>query len=183
MKQLLSKSTDINMALLIYRSTPIPWCGFSPTELLMGRQLRNNIPNVGENLVPSWEYLKSFREADTLYKEKQKHNYDNHYKTRSLPSLPDNKEVYIRTGGQAQATGVVTAPSGQPRSYQVATDQGTTTRRNRRDLIPIPTALPEASHSQEEPRTSTPRVSTHSTTGTPIRPPVRLTAWKRGDVV
>uniref|UniRef100_A0A1X7T0Q7 Uncharacterized protein n=1 Tax=Amphimedon queenslandica TaxID=400682 RepID=A0A1X7T0Q7_AMPQE len=61
-------------------------------------------------------------------------------------------------------------------SYQVATDRGTTTRRNRRDLIPIPTAPPDTSQSQEEPPTSTPQVSTCSTTGTPIRPPVHLTA-------
>uniref|UniRef100_A0A1X7TI53 Uncharacterized protein n=1 Tax=Amphimedon queenslandica TaxID=400682 RepID=A0A1X7TI53_AMPQE len=167
----------------VFQAGPFSTILATPLELLMGRQLRNNIPNVEESLVPSWEYLKPFREADILYKEKLKQNYDHHYKTRSLPSLPDNREVYIRTGGRAQATGVVTAPSGQPRSYQVATDKGTTTRRNRRDLIPIPTAPLGASQSQEEPPTSTPRVSTRSTTGTPIRPPVRLTAWKRGDVV
>ena len=33
-KQLLNQSTD--MAMLSYRSTPLPWCGFSPAELLMG---------------------------------------------------------------------------------------------------------------------------------------------------
>ena len=37
MKQLLSKTPDIHMALLIYHSTPLPWCGLSPAELLMGR--------------------------------------------------------------------------------------------------------------------------------------------------
>ena len=57
MKQLLSKTPDIHMALLIYRSTLLPWCGLSPAELLMGRQLRNNIPITQESLVPEWKYL------------------------------------------------------------------------------------------------------------------------------
>ena len=57
MKQLLSKTPDIHMALLIYRSTPLPWRGLSPAELLLGRQLRNNIPKTQESLVPDWKYL------------------------------------------------------------------------------------------------------------------------------
>lgn len=38
-KSLLSKSPDLYSALLAYRSTPLSWCGYSPTELLMGRKL------------------------------------------------------------------------------------------------------------------------------------------------
>ena len=95
MKQLLSKTPDIHMALLIYRSTPLLWCGLSPAELLMGRQLRNNVPKTQESLVPEWKYLKSLREADIWYKEKQRNNYDHHYKTKSLPLIDNNKEVYI----------------------------------------------------------------------------------------
>ena len=77
---------------------------------------------------------------------------------------------------------VAVTSADQPRSYQVETDQGTNTRRNRRDLIPIPKEPPDIPLEQEEQTTST-RVSTRSTNGTPISPPVCLTAWKRGDVV
>lgn len=37
-KNLLEKSADPHMALLSYRTTPLPWCGRSPAELLMGSQ-------------------------------------------------------------------------------------------------------------------------------------------------
>ncbi len=39
-KRLLKESTDPYKAMLSYRSTPIPWCNLSPTQLLMGRQVR-----------------------------------------------------------------------------------------------------------------------------------------------
>ena len=38
-KGLLEHSSDPHMALLSYRATPLPWCGLSPAELLMGRRL------------------------------------------------------------------------------------------------------------------------------------------------
>ena len=51
-KQLLSKSDDPFLALLVYRATPLPWCGYSPAQLLMGRNIRTNIPQATEYLVP-----------------------------------------------------------------------------------------------------------------------------------
>ena len=36
-KHLLKRADDPFLALLSYRSTPMPWCGKSPAELLMGR--------------------------------------------------------------------------------------------------------------------------------------------------
>ena len=43
-KHLLNNSTDQHSALLSYRATPLPWCGRSPAELLMGRCIRTDIP-------------------------------------------------------------------------------------------------------------------------------------------
>ena len=35
-KKLLQQSDDPCLALLTFRSTPLPWCNLGPTELLMG---------------------------------------------------------------------------------------------------------------------------------------------------
>ena len=44
MKGLLKHTADPYMALLSYRSTPLPWCNYSPAELLMGRKVKTDIP-------------------------------------------------------------------------------------------------------------------------------------------
>ena len=52
-KRLLSQSDDPYMTLLTYRSTPFPWCNLSPSELLMGRQLRTTLPVIPDQFIPS----------------------------------------------------------------------------------------------------------------------------------
>lgn len=43
MKRMLKKAKDPYLSLLAHRATPMD-CGFSPSELLMGRRLRTNVP-------------------------------------------------------------------------------------------------------------------------------------------
>ena len=38
---------------LLLQTTPLQWCGYSPSELLMGRRLRTTLPQVQELLVPN----------------------------------------------------------------------------------------------------------------------------------
>ena len=64
MKKLLKESRDPYMALLTYRTTPLPWCNLTPAGLLMGRKARGNLPQVTENLNPNWSYLEEFRKQD-----------------------------------------------------------------------------------------------------------------------
>jgi len=42
-KQFLKQSDDLNVALLNYQATPLPWCNRSPSELLMGRCIRTTL--------------------------------------------------------------------------------------------------------------------------------------------
>ena len=51
-KGLMKKEMNPYLALLTYRATPLQ-CGFSPSELLMARKLRTNIPMTRELLKPA----------------------------------------------------------------------------------------------------------------------------------
>lgn len=68
-KQLLENSPNPYKALMSYRSTPLPSCGLSPEELLMGRRMRTDVPQLKKLFVPDWPYLKGFREVDKQYKK------------------------------------------------------------------------------------------------------------------
>ena len=63
-KKLLEYSADAYKALLSYRATPLPWCGLSPAELLMGRKIRTDVPQVNSSFVPNWRHLENFRTLD-----------------------------------------------------------------------------------------------------------------------
>jgi len=56
-------SDDLNMALLVYRSTPME-NGLSPAEMLMGRKIQSNLPIVqnrgGNEFVVAWRENKRF---------------------------------------------------------------------------------------------------------------------------
>ena len=85
-KNLLKKSDDPYLALLIYRSTPLPNSNYSPAELLMSRKLRTNLPILNHDLkpnVPSYSKLKA-RECS---KTEQLKNFDQRHKAKTLTPL------------------------------------------------------------------------------------------------
>ena len=133
-KQLMRDAPDPHKALLSYRATPLPSCGLSPAELLMGRKNRTDVPQLQKLLIPEWPYLKGFREKDGQYKEKQKHNYDQRHHVQPLPPLPNDTLVWVDTP-TGQTPGRIVAPSGEPRSYNVKVPSGKI-RRNQAQLRP-----------------------------------------------
>ena len=92
-KSLFNKSEDRYLSLLIYRSTPLPWCGQSPSCLLMGRQPRSTLPQINSHLTPDWSHLISFPENDMKFKEKQKQNYDSRHRVQFQNTLPEGTTV------------------------------------------------------------------------------------------
>ena len=62
-KSLLKKETDPSKGLLAYRSTPLA-CGYSPSELLMERKVRNTIPTFHANLNPCWPDMDKLGERE-----------------------------------------------------------------------------------------------------------------------
>ena len=63
-KSLLKKEKHPSKGLLAYRSTPLA-CGYSPSELLMGRKLRNTIPTFHTVLNPSWPDMDKLSEKES----------------------------------------------------------------------------------------------------------------------
>ena len=120
MKGLLKHTNDPYMALLSYRSTPLPWCNYSPAELLMGREVKTDIPQTASQLTPQWHFLPDFKQKDQSFKDKQKKNYDHRHRAQPADTLPDNSAVWVTTGNN-QTPGTVVSNASTPRSYVVST--------------------------------------------------------------
>ena len=116
-KSLLKDCKDPHLALLSYRTTPLPFCNYSPAQLLMGRRLHFPIPILREALVPNWPNLKQFRETDDQYKQK----LDRRHCVRELPVLDDQMPVYISGGRNTSAIPGNIIQSAGERTYQVQT--------------------------------------------------------------
>ena len=67
-KCLLKDADDPPLALLSYRATCFPWCGKSPTEQLMGRNIHTSFSQTTTILIPQWYYLTEFKTANKSLK-------------------------------------------------------------------------------------------------------------------
>ena len=108
-KGLLNCSDDPYLAMLIHRTTPLPWCGYSPSELLMERKMKTNIPILSEKPTPELPDYNKLRECDKQFKLRQKSNYDHHHAVHSLPAIPDNTKVCVTTAGRRTSGQVVSS--------------------------------------------------------------------------
>ena len=132
-KNLLKKSDDPYLALLIYRSTPLSNSNYSPAELLMSRKLRTNLPILNSDLKPKVPSYSELQTKEHVQKEQLKKNFDQRHKAKLLTPLQEGETVWI---SDHKCVGKVTGKVG-PRSYQVETRFGSL-RRNRRHLITLP---------------------------------------------
>ena len=182
-KKLLKNSHDPNLALLAYCSTLLLWCHLSPSQLLIGRQLRSTVPTSDTSLAPKWPNLDKFQEVDEGFKLKQKENFDRRHREVELPSFGVNNSVFVATrDGTDPIRGRIVQET-RHRSYKVQTPSSVV-RRNRSYLHSRPKdsnatmegSEPSTRPSVPEPRTEFSRgpVVTRSRTGTDVRPPDRL---------
>ena len=86
-KKLLKNAKDPFLSLLSYRATPLPWCKLSPAELLMGRVIRNSVPQIAETLLPKWPYLEKFRKDNSSFKQRQKADFDKRHRVKHLAEI------------------------------------------------------------------------------------------------
>ena len=137
-KEILSQEDPL-LALLSYRSTPIPELGASPAELAFGRRIRTTLPTIPRQLDSPVIGRADFRQRDKAFKMKQKQYHDRHRGARSLPALKPGDSVMIKLDGEKRwvKPGRVREVL-SPRSYSVETDNGGCVRRNRRHLQRVP---------------------------------------------
>lgn len=62
-KQLWKGGGEKAKVLLTYRTTPLQ-SGYSPTQLLMGRQVPYTIPQLRMTLLPRWQNIREFRKVE-----------------------------------------------------------------------------------------------------------------------
>ena len=84
------------LALLSYRSTPLEITGFSPAQLMMGRNLRTRLPISDYELTPKWPEFDVVKENDEQAKLKNEQNFNRTFGARKLPEIQPNSKVRIK---------------------------------------------------------------------------------------
>jgi transposase InsO family protein len=134
-KDILRKSSDPHLALLAYRTTPLA-SGYSPSQLLMGRQLRSTVPTIIEQLAPKTVPYKEIKQRDDENKARQKLNHDQRHRARLHTPFVPGQRAYIP---DQKSTGTIIRAL-PFRTYLLKTANGATVKRNAqniRNALPI----------------------------------------------
>ena len=117
-KQIL-KQEDPFLVLMAYRATPIPATGKTPSELIMGRQIRTTLPSMTKVLEPKLPCHAGVNKADAETKKSYKESFDRRNGTRELPQLQpgDWVRTKLNTDKQWTTEAKVVDKDQSPRSY------------------------------------------------------------------
>ena len=141
MRKCAAAKHDPNLAILIYRATPLTTSIPSPAELLNGRKYRALLPTRSPIQSPHSQVVR-----EEMVKNKAKMCEQHNKTARDLSSLPQNQRVYVQVHPQSNqwtpATVTRTPVASQPRSYSVETANGAQLVRNRRFIRPAQETAP-----------------------------------------
>lgn len=130
LKKASDSGSDIRMAMLSLRTTPVDHKLPSPAVMLYNRRLRTDLPTVVHNRNPDKDQILARLQER---QDKQKANYDQH--ARDLPPLIPGESVVVQNQGTNQWTpATVTRVCEEPRSYIVESKDGSVLRRNRKHI-------------------------------------------------
>lgn len=126
-------NTDVQLALLHHRLTPRNDALGSPTQRLMGRLIRSNLPISSKLLQPT--IIKNVPDELRKLKTQQKRHAD------PKKIIPDRKfeigeNIRVQQGHRDWVPGTVVEKCDQPRSYIIQRSDGSTIRRNTHHLHP-----------------------------------------------
>lgn len=131
MKKCKLDGENLNMALLHYRTAPVAGLEYSPSELLMCRLLRTNLPCTYSALKPRLPF--NVRKKMLKIREKSKLNYDKTAKKRG--SFVMGQDILLQNGTDKEwRPGQIIGKEGI-RSYIVKNEKGNLVRRNEKHLI------------------------------------------------
>ena len=94
------KTDDPTTALMEYRSTPMQVTGYAPSQLLMGRIIKTNLPLSDDILQPNWPDMEDVRHRDEKAKEKNRQNFNRTHGAKPLPPIPAGSYVRERKGNE-----------------------------------------------------------------------------------
>ena len=139
-KKLWSKNTDKARALFLYYATTVPSLGLSPSQMLMSRKLKTDLPVQEDELKPF--VPPDIRKRLQEQQKRQKHYYDRNAREPYQPLKPGD-QVLIQPTEQFKPKRfwdkvTVIARHETPNSYIIGTDTNRNIRRNRRHLRRCP---------------------------------------------
>ena len=132
LKKAKKSNSDPYLAILEYRNTPIEGINLSPSQLLMGRRTRTQLPVNDSLLKPQYHDGANVQNALNERQHIQKYYYDRGAK--SLPQLNPGDQIRVRNENKWEP-GTVEQRADTPRSYVIQTKKGQKLRRNRRHLL------------------------------------------------
>jgi hypothetical protein len=128
-KRLWCKTGDKASALMAYRTTPLP-AGYSPSELMFGRQVRSKLGAPGVRTVDYGAFEYDEKERHRLLKDK----WDLKYRAHKLPDLTLGDKVWVKSPSDKGSEGTVLRRDKTPHSYWVGVGNSEL-RRNRKHLF------------------------------------------------
>lgn len=91
---------DPYLALMAYRATPVDVTGHTPSQLIMGRQIRSRLPTSKAYLAPKWPDMASVARRAGEAKYRSTVNHDRRHGARPLPTLSPGDVVRTRLPGE-----------------------------------------------------------------------------------
>ena len=120
-KELLKKNQDLSLALMSYRSTLLHNGLLSPSELLMGRRLKTQLPVLPSTLQPKVmsSNLGAVKAKMELYRSTKEETFNSRLRARDLTFFQAVNTVWVR---DQRKSGEILSSTQYPRSYLVKTD-------------------------------------------------------------
>ena len=149
MKKCLATNKDIKQGLLSIRNTPLA-CGFSPAELLMNRQLNDNLPRLPAKLNASKPKIRDLVEE----RKQQKAIHDSKVQKRdtTIFKFKPGQHVALQDPATKLWTGRGTIiEEVAPRSFEIRVSGGGTLRRNQCHIRKLHSTTSTYEQHQEDP--------------------------------